>query len=151
MLIETGKVVAVESDGLWVETISRSTCGSCAAQKGCGQSLLAKLAGHTTYLWVSLGGRNSADYQVGDDIELGVPEAVVANGSLLVYLLPLITLLGFTLAASELGWGEGATTLAGLFGLVAGGALVRWRAHVTRHDSRLQPVLVDDQQVVSVS
>ncbi|MBU2884692.1 SoxR reducing system RseC family protein [Gilvimarinus agarilyticus] len=151
MLIESGKVVAVETDGLWVETISRSTCGSCAAQKGCGQSLLARFAGHTTYLWVSLGGRDSTDYDVGDEIELGVPEAVVANGSMLVYLLPLISMLGFTLGAHQLGWGEGLTTLAGLAGLLGGGALVRWRAHVTRHDSRLQPVLVDHQQVVHVS
>lgn len=146
MLIETGKVVAVESDGLWVETIAKSTCGSCAAQKGCGQSLLAKLAGHTPYLWVSLAGRDSADYRIGDEIKLGVPEAVVANGSMLVYLLPLIVMLAFTLAAHQAGWGEGATTLAGLTGLLTGGAFVRWRAYVTRHDSRLQPVLVDDWQ-----
>ncbi|MDO3382969.1 SoxR reducing system RseC family protein [Gilvimarinus algae] len=148
MLIESGKIVAIEPDGLWVETISRSTCGSCAAQKGCGQSLLAKFAGHTTFIWVSLGGRDSQDYSIGETIELGVPEAVVANGSLLVYFVPLLSLLAATLAASYAGAGEGLTTLAGLLGLVAGGVLVRWRAHVTRHDSRLQPVLVEGRQPV---
>lgn len=146
MLIESGKVVAVEEDGLWVETIAKSTCGSCAAKKGCGQSLLEKVSGHTTFIWVSLGGRPSGDYRIGDEIELGVPEQVVAHGSMLVYLLPLLTMVAFTLGADSLGGGEGVTTLAGIAGLVLGGALVRWRAHVTRHDSRLQPVLIDDQQ-----
>ncbi|WP_049723769.1 SoxR reducing system RseC family protein [Gilvimarinus polysaccharolyticus] len=150
MLLETGSVVAVESDGLWVETIQRSTCGSCAAQKGCGQSLLAKLTGHTSYLWVSLAGRASGDYKIGDEIQLGVPEAVVANGSLFVYFLPLLTLLMATLVAHYSVGSEGLTALAAIVGLVLGGALVRWRAHATRHDSRLQPVLVDDQQVVQL-
>ena len=42
MLIETGRVVAVEAneEALWVETIRQSTCGSCAANKGCGHGLL---------------------------------------------------------------------------------------------------------------
>ncbi|WP_020210295.1 SoxR reducing system RseC family protein [Gilvimarinus chinensis] len=146
MLVESGKIVAVEADGLWVETIAKSTCGSCAAQKGCGQSLLAKFAGHTTFIWVSLAGRDAASYQIGDAIELGVPEQVVANGSILVYLLPLLTLLAATVSAHQFGTGEGWTTIAGLGGLLLGGAFVRWRAYVTRHDSRLQPVLLDDQQ-----
>ena len=44
MLVETGRVVAVEEDSLWVETIRQSTCGSCAAQKGCGHGLLNRYA-----------------------------------------------------------------------------------------------------------
>ncbi|BFM19866.1 SoxR reducing system RseC family protein [Gilvimarinus japonicus] len=150
MLLETGSVVAVEPDGLWVETIQRSTCGSCAAQKGCGQSLLAKLTGHTSYLWVSLAGRSADDYHIGDEIQLGVPEEVVANGSLFVYFLPLLTLLAATVAAHYGIGREGVTALAAIAGLLAGGALVRWRAYTTRHDSRLQPVLVDDRQVVQL-
>lgn len=88
MLTETGNIVAVEPEGLWVETIQRSTCGSCAARSGCGQHLLAQLTGRNSYLWVSLQGRDAGRYRIGDTITLGIPEAVVANGSLLVYLLP---------------------------------------------------------------
>lgn len=150
MLLETGNVVAVEPEGLWVETIQSSTCGSCAAQKGCGQSLLAKLTGHSSYLWVSLAGRSPDDYHVGDEIQVGVAENVVVNGSLLVYFIPLLTLLAATVAAHYSVGREGITTLAAIAGLVFGGALVRWHAYATRHDSRLQPVLVDDQQVVQL-
>lgn len=143
MLTETGQIVAVETDGLWVETIQRSTCGSCAAKSGCGQHLMSRMSGHNSYLWVSLQGRKAEGFQVGDTITLGVPEAVVANGSLLVYLLPLVTMLAMTGLAHHLWQIEPVTILAGLVGLVSGGGWVRWRAHKTRHDPRLQPVLID--------
>ncbi len=147
MLTETGQIVAVEADGLWVETIQRSTCGSCAARSGCGQHLLSQLTGRNSYLWVSLQGRDAGRYRIGDTITLGVPEAVVANGSLLVYLLPLVTLLIATTLAHHWWQREPLTILAGLAGLLAGGAWVRWRAHRTRHDARLQPVLIDSVPV----
>ena len=150
MLIEAGTIVAIEPDGLWVETIQRSTCGSCAAQKGCGQSLLAKLAGHTSYLWVSLAGRRADDYRIGEEIKLGVPEEVVANGSLIVYFTPLLSMLAATIVAHYTHAGEGGTALAAIAGLIVGGALVRWHAFKHRHDSRLQPVLVDDRQIVQL-
>ncbi|HEY7883403.1 MAG TPA: SoxR reducing system RseC family protein [Cellvibrionaceae bacterium] len=151
MLKESGRIVAVESEGLWVETIQRSTCGSCAARSGCGQSLLARFGGHSSYLWVSLQGREPSDFHVGDDISLGVHEEVVAQGSLLVYLLPLITMVAATVAAHNLFALEGLTILAGLAGLLAGGGWVRWRAYQTRHDSRLQPVLLDNTLPVQFS
>lgn len=143
MIAETGRVVAIESDGLWVETIQRSTCGSCAAQKGCGQSLLARLAGHSSYLWVLLEGRDSRAYQLGDEIQLGIPEDVVVKGSLFVYLLPLLLMiLGSGLAHSWFA-SEGLSVLGALAGLLFGGLVVRWRAQQTRFDPRLQPVLLD--------
>lgn len=144
MILETGRIVAVEPDGLWVETIRRSTCNSCRAEQGCGQSMMAKLSGHTSYLRVLLQGRDPTRYQLGEEIQIGVPEDVVATGSLFAYLVPLLIML---LVSGAVHWqfaNEGATILAAFTGLVGGGLLVRWRAHQTRDDSRLQPVLVDD-------
>ena len=150
MIAETGRIVAIEPEGLWVETIQRSTCGTCAAQKGCGQSLMAKWTGHTSYLWVLLQGRDPDSYRLGDEVRLGVPEEVVVNGSLFVYLLPLFTMILFSGLAHTLFVHEGLSTLGGLVGLVAGGLLVRWRAHHTRHDPRLQPVLLDGLEPVQL-
>jgi sigma-E factor negative regulatory protein RseC len=148
MIAETGRIVAIEEDGLWVETIQRSTCGSCAAEKGCGQSLMSKLSGHTSYLWVLLEGRDPENYQLGDEIHLGVPEDVVVKGSLFVYLLPLLLMILGSGLANAFFAHEGLSVLGGLIGLVAGGLLVRWRAHQTRHDPRLQPVLLDGREPV---
>jgi sigma-E factor negative regulatory protein RseC len=150
MIIETGRIVAVETDGLWVETIQRSTCGTCAAEKGCGQSLMARLTGHTSYLRVLLQGRDPEGYHLGDEVQIGVPEDVVVTGSLLVYLLPLLAMILFSGAAHHLLGYEGLTILMALIGLLAGAMLVRWRAHVTRNDSRLQPVLIDERQPLTL-
>ncbi|ROQ20604.1 MULTISPECIES: SoxR reducing system RseC family protein [Marinimicrobium] len=150
MISETGRIVAIETDGLWVETIQRSTCGSCAAEKGCGQSLMARLMGHTSYLWVLLEGRDPADYRIDQEIQIGVPESVVVNGSLFVYLTPLFGMLAGAGVAQQLWASDGLSAIGALVGLLAGGALVRWRAHQTRYDRRLQPVLLDDRQPVTL-
>ncbi len=146
MILETGRIVSIEPEGLWVETIQRSTCGSCKAEKGCGQSLIAKWSGHTSYIWVLLEGRNPANYQLGDEIKLGIPEDVIAKGAMLVYLLPLITLLAATLLAHHFFANELITTLSAFAGLAVGGLMLRWHAYRTRFDSRLQPVVVDDRE-----
>ncbi len=144
MIIETGKVVSVEADGIWVETIQRSTCGSCAAEKGCGQSLMARLLGRTSYLRVLLEGRDPALFQPGDQVRIGIPEDVVVKGSLFVYFLPLLAMIaGAALAHREFG-SEGLAILGAVVGLLLGAAYVRWRAWLTRNDNRLQPVLMDD-------
>ncbi len=142
MIIESGRVVAVNSDSLWVETIQQSTCGSCAAEKGCGQGLIAKWGGHTSYLRVLLEGRNPEDFQIDQTVKIGVPEEVVVKGSLFVYLIPLLGLmlgawLGQSLVASDV-----AAILGALGGLLLGGGVVRWRAYQTRNNPDLQPVLM---------
>ncbi len=150
MISETGRIVAIEPEGLWVETIQRSTCGSCAAEKGCGQSLMARLMGHTSYLWVLLEGRDPADYRLDQEIQIGVPETVVVKGSLFVYLTPLVGMIAGAGAAQYFWGSDGLSALGALAGLLAGGALVRWRAHQTRNDPRLQPVLLDERQPVTL-
>lgn len=150
MILETGRIVAVESDSLWVETIQRSTCNSCSAEQGCGQSLMAKLSGHTSYLRVLLQGRDASQFHLGDQVKIGVPEEVVANGSLFAYLVPLLTMLLFSgMVHWQIGR-EGLTILAACVGLLLGGLAMYWRAHATRNDSRFQPVLVDGCEPVRV-
>ncbi len=150
MIIETGKVVSVEPEGLWVETISRSVCGTCKAEKGCGQSLMAKWSGHTSYIWVLLEGRNPDAYQPGDSIQIGIPEDIVAKGSMIVYLVPLIVMLLVTLLAHRQFANEAMTVIAAVSGLLLGGAIIRWHAWKTRFDPRLQPVLVDDREKINL-
>lgn len=150
MIIETGKVASVEPEGLWVETISRSVCGTCKAEKGCGQSLMAKWSGHSSYIWVLLEGRNPDAYHVGDSIQIGIPEDIIAKGSMIVYLLPLVVMVLMTLFAHQQFANEGMTVLFAISGLLLGGGLIRWHAHKTRFDPRLQPVLVDDREKVNI-
>jgi len=150
MILETGRIVAIEPQGLWVETIQRSACGSCQAQKGCGHSALTKFGASASSLWVLLEGRDSKRFSLGDEVQIGVPEEVIAGGSLFVYMLPLLTMIAATLAAHSSQLNDGLTAICALLGLLVGAAIVRWCSHLIRFDSRLQPVLVDAQTSVQV-
>jgi len=146
MILETGRIAAIEAEGVWVETIRKSACGSCKAEKGCGQSLINQWDGHSAYIWVLLDGRSPSSYQLGDEIQIGIPEEVIAKGALLVYMVPLITLLLATALAHNQFASEGITTLSGFVGLLLGGLIVRWHSWRTRFDRNVQPVLVDERK-----
>ncbi|GGY73702.1 hypothetical protein GCM10011613_18660 [Cellvibrio zantedeschiae] len=145
MLLETGRIVAIEPEGLWVETIQRSACGSCQAQKGCGHSMLAKWGASASRLWVLLDGRDSAQYQLGDQVQIGVPDEVIANGSLFVYMVPLLAMIASTFIAHQQNLGDGLTALCAFAGLILGAIIVRWCSYQIRFDSRLQPILIDEK------
>ncbi len=145
MILETGRVVAIEPEGLWVETIQRSVCGSCKAEKGCGQSLLAKWGANPSYLWVLLEGRDSANYQIGDDVQIGIGEDAVVKASMLAYVMPMLLLLLGAVLGQVVGGSDLYSGLGALAGLILGGVLLYWHSVVSRYDSRLQPVLVDER------
>jgi sigma-E factor negative regulatory protein RseC len=148
MLIETGRVVAVEEAGVWVETIRASTCGACSLQKGCGHGLLNRLGdSRRHYILVLPGACPASSCAVGDQVRIAIPEGVILRGSAVVYLLPLLCmLLGATLAANLLqGNPDMLAALGAALGFAAGFALVRWHARRHRGDCRLQPTLLDVQ------
>jgi len=143
MLKETGRIVAIEPDWVWVETISASSCGSCSAQKGCGQSLLAKWAAKNSYIKVLLNGRDPKSFKVNDSISIAIPENVVVMGSLLVYLLPVgLMLMGGLFGQSWFG-SEAMSILGAVIGLLIGGLVVKIYSSFYTRDPRVQPVIVD--------
>ena len=146
MLTETGRVVAVEDDGLWVETLRQSTCGACAAQKVCGHGLLSQLgSGGQNYVRVLFGGQLPEQYALDDQVRFAIPEQVVVRSSFIVYLLPLLCMLVLA-AAMALGFpqqsGDLVTALGAALGLLLGIALVRLHAWWHRDDMQLQPRLL---------
>ena len=148
MLIETGRVVAVEADeeALWVETIRQSTCGSCAANKGCGHGLLNRISdGRTGYVRVLSGAVAARQCEVDDQVRISIPEQVILRGSMLVYMLPLVVMMAGAVVADVL-WsaaGQGGTVVGAILGLALGFALVRWHAWRHRQDRALQPTVLE--------
>ncbi len=148
MLTETGRVVAVEADNevLWVETIRQSTCGSCAANKGCGHGLLNRISdGRTGYIRVLSGAVSARQCAIDDQVRICIPEQVILRGSMLVYMLPLICMLAAAMGADVL-WpaaGQSVTVAGAIMGLALGFIFVRWHAWRHRHDSELQPTVLE--------
>lgn len=142
MILETGTVVAIESDSLWVETIQKSACDACVAEKGCGQKFLSKLAGKTTSIRVLLNGQSRKDFSLGQSVTIGIPEDVIVLASLLVYLLPVVgAVAGAALIGSS---GTDLQAMVGaVAGLLAGAWLVRMHSARSRNDLRYNPVLIN--------
>ncbi|ARN75354.1 SoxR reducing system RseC family protein [Oceanicoccus sagamiensis] len=143
MIKETGRVVAIETDCLWVETIRQSTCNSCSAQKGCGHGILNKAtAGRLNHMRVLLRDQPASDFAVDDEVDISIPEQVLVTGALLVYLLPLISLLAGTLLVSAFWQGDLAAFLGAVLGFIAGLAGVKYHASINRNNMDLQPIVL---------
>ena len=164
MIHEHGRVVSVRAlnnnhsahpeQEVWVETIRKSTCGSCAAKPGCGQSLLAQWAdSKRTHIKLI----TDKVVTVDDEVVLGIEEHALLKGSLAAYGLPLVTmLLSVILASIGLGLAEGWVIVSALVGLVLGFGLVRLYGRFTREQA-YRPELIevvdhhDGWQAISVS
>ena len=75
MITETGRVVSVESDCVWVETIRKSTCNSCSAQKACGHGLMNKVdAGRLNHVRALLAGMPQEQFAVNDVVKMALAQ-----------------------------------------------------------------------------
>lgn len=142
MIEETGRIVAVEKDSVWVETIRKAACDSCASQKGCGHSVLAKLGDGKSHVRVLKDNQNGCPLSVGDDVIIGVPEDVVVIGSMIAYLVPLLFLLIFSVVGQLVWASEGYTILSGMMGLGLGFIIVRLHFLIRKNDMRYQPSIL---------
>lgn len=124
MIEEQGKVLSIEPDAVWVETIRRSTCGSCQARAGCGQALLQKLGSGARFGFIRV--LCDQKLQVGDEVIIGLPEDAVLKASALMYALPLIMLFVFASLADVAGLSELWVILAAAGGLTAGFSAAAW-------------------------
>lgn len=146
MLVERGRVISVDHDGLWVETLQRSACEQCSAQKGCGQSLVAKSLMQNMTLIKARFSSASKSYAnkiwaVGDEIDIGIEENALVLATLIVYLLPLVLLVVGALVGSL--HSDVVSVFASLAGLVLGALVVRWHSDRSSKDSFYHAVVLD--------
>ncbi len=141
MLLETGRVEAVQKQFAWVACAAQSDCQRCREGKGCGGGLLGRLLGDRLHRVRAC--HDGLVLETGDRVELGLSEAALVRGALQVYGIPLA---GFLLLPALLGLLGGvsndfALLFAGLGGLFAGLWFARRRARRVETDPRYQPVI----------
>lgn len=145
MLTETGRVVGIENDGIWVETIRRSTCGTCSAQKGCGHGLLNRISeGRRGYVRALPGHQSVDDYKINDQVVISIPEEVILRGSFIAYILPILSMLAGAMAASHfwVGQQDALAVVGAAGGLALGFTVVRYHGIQHRQDPSFQPTLL---------
>ena len=145
MIEEEGKVVTVEQGAVWVETIRKSTCSSCSARNGCGQNLLEKYRSSKQQSYI----RASNDFSIeeNDQVVIGIPESALMRASLLVYLMPLIFMMGSLWLATAVGWNDLLTALSAMAGLAAGFIPVRMLGQSTSDMCRVKVIKVLPRKV----
>ncbi len=113
----TATVVALEGNMAVLEAKRTSACNGCGAAKGCGTSALGDFFGRKRNL---LHIKNDFNAVTGEQVIIGMPESDLVLASLAVYMLPLLAMIGLSLSALALGFGDGVAGLAAMVGLAVG-------------------------------
>ena len=125
-IIESGRVVAIEETGVWVETIRSSACGSCAARSGCGHRTLAGVLTSDKGLVRARDSEQltAAACSINDRVEIAIRGSTLTRGALVLYGGPLV--LGVALSLAQ-GNGSDLQVAAAFFlGLMFGFLSLRW-------------------------
>jgi sigma-E factor negative regulatory protein RseC len=143
MICESGRVVAIEDNWLWVETHQASSCQSCAAKSGCGQGLINRVfAGKRHYVKVAIDANNS-EIGLNDRVEIAIPENVILRSSFLMYFMPLV----LTITGAVIGEyfavdnGDKASILGAIAGFAMAAMLIRRHSYKNGSNPAYQPVL----------
>lgn len=144
MIEETATVVKCEGEFAWVEAQRQSACGNCAANKGCGTSVLAKIVGKKATRMRAI---NQIDAQVGDTVIVGLSEAGLLKGSLAVYFVPLLFMMLFAITgnvvARQMLWQtEQVVILFAVAGLAVAGIWLRRFTRRIQSNDVYQPVIL---------
>lgn len=139
MIEETAEVVAIKGQQALLQTERKSACQSCSVKSGCGTSTIAKVVGkRSTQIVVE----NTLNLSAGDHVVVAIEEAALVQGSLLVYLLPLVLMLFGGAMADYLWDNEGLTVLVSLTGLAFSIFVVRYLLQVSGLKNAIQPHLI---------
>lgn len=116
MLEEEGIILSVDGSVAEVVAETKSTCGSCAVKSGCGTSLLASLFPQRKR---SFRADNPVSARTGDRVIIGLDESALQIASLLVYLAPLLGLIGGAIVGTWLA-PQLAPDMVELFSIISG-------------------------------
>ena len=108
-----------------IEPVGGNGCGHCASGNGCGSGKLSQLFCSSKQRTFKV--NNVLNAKVGDEVNVGLPDGVLLRNSILMYVLPLASMLAAALLASGIfaEARDGAALLGAVTGLLAGFLVVR--------------------------
>lgn len=118
---QTARVVRCTEQGIWVEAVEPSGCGTCGGQ-GCGSRRIAELFQRRPRLFLVDSARA---LQAGDRVVIGIAAGSVLRAAGRAYGVPLLAMFAGALLAQHIGSGDGAAVVGALVGGLLGGWLGR--------------------------
>lgn len=104
MLTENAQVLSYANGIATVQCQSQSACGHCVAQQGCGNSVLAELTGKPGSHILTV--ESLIPLKAGQMVQIGLPEKSLIFTALLMYIVPLATIILTTLLTEGLALSE---------------------------------------------
>ncbi|VAX09321.1 hypothetical protein MNBD_GAMMA25-2380 [hydrothermal vent metagenome] len=145
MIEETAIVVKCEGEFAWVEAQRKSACGQCGVNKACGTGTIAKIWGQKSTQMKAI---NKAQAHEGETVLIGLQESALVQGSLVVYLLPIVSLILFAIFGEymaeqwQLASAEITSIVFAIIGFLLAGIFVKLFSKYIQSDTRYHPVIL---------
>lgn len=122
-----------------LEIERKTACGLCGQTRGCGNSIWGKLFAHQSTAFKA---QNSIHAKVGDSVIVGINEKALLKSALLLYIVPLVTLLIGAILATQIKASDGSAMLGALVGLLLGFLWVKGHTMSNNYFKLQQPVIL---------
>ena len=139
---------AIASDTTVVNTVvttatleieRKTACGICGQTRGCGNSIWGKLFAHQSTAFKA---QNRINAKVGDSVIVGINEKALLKSAMLLYIVPLVTMLIGAILAKQLNTSELSAMLGAVVGLVLGLFWVKGHTMSSSYFKLQQPVIL---------
>ena len=139
MIEETALVLEVRDQQALLQTQRKSACQSCSVKSGCGTSTLAKVVGNRSSQFIV---DNTLDLHAGEQVVVAIDENALVQGSLLIYLLPLVFMLASGIFAELFFAIELVTILFSITGFILSLFIVHYTLPRSTLNKTIQPHLL---------
>lgn len=145
MIEERAVILSLESETsaahstATLEIERKIACGLCGQTRGCGNSIWGKLFAHQSTAFKA---QNLINAKVGDSVIVGINESALLKSALLLYILPLASMLIGAILATQIYDTNGYAMLGALVGLVLGFVWVKGHTMSNSYFKLQQPVIL---------
>ena len=122
-----------------LEIERKTACGLCGQTRGCGNSIWGKLFAHRSSAFKA---QNRINAKVGDSVIVGINEKALVKSALLLYILPLATMLIGAILTSHFRQTDASAMLGAVIGLALGLLWVKGHTMSSSYFRLQQPVIL---------
>lgn len=143
MIKNLAQIERLDANYIIVSCQQQSSCKACAARSSCGTGVLSNVMPSRKHEFqVARPTSLTPQAKIGDWIEIGLEEESLIKGALLLYVMPLISMLIFAIVGLWLTDSETGSIIFSLLGLSSGLLVARHQSKSMVDKSSYKPVFV---------